>query len=295
MNDLQKNALKRIITALIGLPLYTIFIFTNKFYCLPILGVSLIISIACLWEYYEMTDRGPEGRPFLVEGISVAVIINVFFYFFAFGHRFIHLSYINYRNPMGIMGFVIIIIAVAMALQVFGRPIKGATHSLAVTVFGVFFFAVFTSHIIPMRALVNGPFYIFILNAVLMANDSGAYFGGVLFGKHKTGFAVSPNKTWEGYFSGILFCVFMMHFFNWLFKYFFAVRLFNNLEASLLAIALSFLGNIGDLVESVMKRDNNVKDSGRSIPGHGGMWDAFDSVIFSLPFFYYYLIIKGVT
>jgi phosphatidate cytidylyltransferase len=71
--------------------------------------------------------------------------------------------------------------------------------------------------------------------------------------------------------------------------------LFTLTEAAILGAVLSLLGHTGDLVESAIKRDGTIKDSGSIIPGHGGMWDVFDALIFSLPFFYYYLVLKGVN
>ena len=121
-----------------------------------------------------------------------------------------------------------------------------------------------------MKALTDGVYYIIILNVVVMLNDTVAYFGGVLFGKHKTGFPVSPNKSWEGYFSGLLFSVLSMVITNQVYRSFFGKGLFAMVEAVFLGIALSVLGNLGDLVESAVKRDGAIKDSGSIIPGHGG-------------------------
>jgi len=73
------------------------------------------------------------------------------------------------------------------------------------------------------------------------------------------------------------------------------VQLFSMIEAAVAGIFLSILGHIGDLVESAIKRDGSIKDSGSIIPGHGGMWDAFDALIFTYPLFYYFLILKGVS
>ena len=70
---------------------------------------------------------------------------------------------------------------------------------------------------------------------------------------------------------------------------------FGILEAALVGIGLSLLGHLGDLVESAVKRDGSIKDSGSIIPGHGGMWDVFDALIFSMPFYYYYLVLKGMA
>jgi len=142
--------------------------------------------------------------------------------------------------------------------------------------------------------LKDGLYYILILNITVMANDSAAYFGGVLFGRHKTKFEVSPNKSWEGYFSGLLFSILAMIIINQVFASFFGRELFGMIEAAIIGIVISFLANTGDLVESTVKRDGSIKDSGSIIPGHGGMWDVFDAMIFSMPVFYYYLILKGI-
>ncbi len=186
-------------------------------------------------------------------------------------------------------------LAVILVIQLFGRPIKGGIYSLAVTVFGVIYIVFFFSHIIFMKALQNGFLYILILNIVIMINDTAAYFGGSLFGKHKLNFPVSPNKSWEGYFSGLVFSIVFMIITNEIYAAFLNKNLFSLLECFIVGAFLSTLGHIGDLVESAVKRDASKKDSGTLLPGHGGMWDVFDALIFSLPFFYYYLIIKGVS
>jgi phosphatidate cytidylyltransferase len=295
MSDVKVNTIKRIASAVVALPVYAYAIITDTFYNIPILLVSMFISIACLYEFYQMSDRKEEGSAFFVEGIAAGVIINIFMYTFAYGGRYGFLAFIDYLDPKGIMFFFILIILIALFLQVYRRPIQGATYSLGATIFGVIFIVGFFSHIILMKALENGWYYIIILNCVIMCNDTGAYFGGVFFGKHKVGFPVSPNKTWEGYFSGVIFSILGMVGSTAFFAHFYNAQLFTYPEAVLVGIALSIIGNTGDLIESVMKRDNNVKDSGTIIPGHGGMWDVFDAIMFSLPVFYYYLIIKGVA
>ena len=295
MKEIMKNTIKRVASALVALPVYFFCVITDSAWSVPILAISTVISLACLYEFYAMSDRGEEGRAFVFEGMVVGLIINVFMYLFAFGMKHTIPSLFDCLDPRGIMFFMVLIIAMTLFLQVFSRPIKGATYSLGVTVAGVIFIVGFFSHIILLKALTNGVYYILILNAVVMANDTGAFFGGVLFGRHKTKFPASPNKTWEGYASGLLFSVLIMIIFNYLFDRYFDVRLFSYIEAALLGALLSFTGNTGDLVESVIKRDNNAKDSGSIIPGHGGMWDVFDALVFSMPIFYYYLIFKGVV
>ncbi len=295
MSEIMKNTIKRVASALIALPVYVAGIITDRFNMLPILMISLVISLSCLYEFYQMSDRGKEGRAFVFEGLMVGAVINLFMFLFAFGRMVSIPFFMGNFDPRGVIFFMILIIATTLFLQVFTRPIKGAVYSLGVTVFGVIFIVGFFSHIILLRSLHNGIFYILVLNAVVMINDSGAYFGGVLFGRHRTEFPVSPNKTWEGYISGLVFSVLSMVLFNYIFETHFNVRLFSYMESCFLGALFSLLGNIGDLVESVVKRDCDVKDSGSIVPGHGGMWDVFDALVFAMPVFYYYLVLTGAA
>lgn len=295
MNDVKKATLLRVLSAAIALPLYVFTIVTDLAQSLPILACSLIITLACLWEYYSITDRGEEGRAFIIPGMIAAVAVNVVIYLFAFGKILGFSRYIAPFDARIIMGGVALFLSIIIALQLFTRPLRGASYSLGVTLFGLVFIVFSFSHIILLKSLVNGVYYVIILNIAVMLNDTFAYFGGVIFGRHKTGFPVSPNKSWEGYFSGLLFTILGMIITNEVYAVFYGVQLFGMVEGVLLGIALSVLGNLGDLVESAVKRDGSIKDSGSIIPGHGGMWDVFDAMIFSLPLFYYYLVLKGVA
>ncbi len=285
MTDVTKATMMRVLSAAVALPLYVFTIVTDLAQSLPILACSLIITLACLWEYYSITDRGDEGRAFVVPGMIAAVAVNVVMYLFAFGKILGYSRYIAPFDARIIMGGVALFLSIIIALQLFTRPLRGASYSMGVTLFGLVFIVFSFSHIIRLKSLVNGVYYVIILNIAVMLNDTFAYVGGVLFGRHKTGFPVSPNKSWEGYFSGLLFTIIGMVITNEVYAVFFGVQLFGMVEAVLLGIALSVLGNLGDLVESAVKRDGSIKDSGSIIPGHGGMWDVFDAMIFSLPLF----------
>ncbi|MCP4129888.1 MAG: phosphatidate cytidylyltransferase [bacterium] len=290
MSDVRSTTIKRVLSAIVALPLYFAAIVAPPYFKgIPILAISILVSLVCLYEYYQIADRGENGRPFIWVGMLAGVLVNVVMYMFVFWE---HKENFDARI---IMGLIAVFLAIILALQVFKRPIQGGTYSTAVTVMGIIFIVLPFSHIILMKAINHyGMYYILILNVAIMMNDSGAYFGGVLFGKHKTNFAVSPNKSWEGYFSGMLFSIIGMIVANQVFISFFDVTLFTMIEAAILGIFLSILGNTGDLIESSVKRDGGIKDSGTIIPGHGGMWDVFDAMVFTLPLFYYYIYIKGM-
>ncbi|OHD66329.1 MAG: hypothetical protein A2176_07540 [Spirochaetes bacterium RBG_13_51_14] len=295
MTDVKKNTLMRILSAVVALPVYVFAIVTDLAQSIPILICSLVITLACLYEYYAITNRGEGGRAFVKTGMVFAVIINVTMYLFAYGRLYGYSRYIPGFDARVVLGIVALILSVILVIQLFTRPLKGAVYSLGVTLFGLMYIVFSFSHIILMKSLADGVYYIIILNVVVMLNDAFAYFGGVLFGKHKTGFPVSPKKSWEGYFSGLLFSILSMVITNEVYVAFFSKHLFGMMEAVFLGIALSVLGNLGDLVESAVKRDGAIKDSGSIIPGHGGMWDVFDALIYAFPLFYYYLILKGVA
>ncbi len=295
MTDVKKATLMRVMSAVVALPIYVFTIVTDFAQAIPMLLCSLIVTLACLWEYYSITDRGEEGRAFVKTGMAAAVAVNILMYLFAYGRLFGYARYITPFDARIVMGGIALFLSIIIALQLFSRPLKGASYSLGVTLFGLVFIVFSFSHIILMKSLANGVYYIIILNIVVMLNDTFAYFGGVIFGRHKTGFPVSPNKSWEGYFSGLLFSILGMVITNEVYAVFFGVHLFGMLESVLLGIALSVFGNLGDLVESAVKRDGSIKDSGSIIPGHGGMWDVFDALIFTIPLFYHYLVLKGVS
>jgi phosphatidate cytidylyltransferase len=134
---------------------------------------------------------------------------------------------------------------------------------------------------------VDGKFYVLYFILVTKFSDTGAYFFGSLFGRHKMIPRISPGKTWEG-FAGAIFastvasCVFTHFFSNHLFG-------MNWLHAIILGVLLSCAAVVGDLIESLFKREAGVKDSGEFFPGIGGILDLLDSLLFNAPIMYLYL------
>jgi phosphatidate cytidylyltransferase len=131
-----------------------------------------------------------------------------------------------------------------------------------------------------------GLVYIFYSLFIIWATDSGAYFIGRAMGKRKLWPEISPNKTVEGFFGGILCAVIVSILFV----------LFSDIDASIIelgiiTIFLSIFGQVGDLVESALKRHYNVKDSGTLLPGHGGILDRFDSLLFVWPLIHFFHLI----
>jgi len=119
--------------------------------------------------------------------------------------------------------------------------------------------------------------------ALIWINDTGAYFTGVTFGKHPLAPHISPKKSVEGLIGGVsatvIAAIVARHY--WMHS----VSL---LDVVIIALGVSIVGTLGDLVESAFKRDSGIKDSGTILPGHGGVLDRFDSLLFAVPFVYWY-------
>jgi phosphatidate cytidylyltransferase len=133
----------------------------------------------------------------------------------------------------------------------------------------------------------RGNLWIFFLLAVIFANDTGAFYAGKTFGRHKLYKEVSPNKTWEGAFGGLILGLIIAI----IFLRIDALKVHAlNLNILLLVIGLSIATQTGDLVESMIKRSYGVKDSGGILPGHGGVLDRIDGLLLSIPVLYAYLV-----
>ncbi len=166
---------------------------------------------------------------------------------------------------------------------------------VGISVAGICYIGLPFAHLVMLRQLSGGmyvtPIGSFDLGTAMVwvmfigtwASDSFAYFAGRSFGSHRLAPAISPNKTVEGFLGGLVGTIavttglgYALHF---------------PLEYMAgLGCAIAVLATLGDLVESMMKRHTGIKDSGAIIPGHGGVWDRFDSVLFTAPLVYYYTI-----
>ncbi|MBR5536228.1 MAG: phosphatidate cytidylyltransferase [Clostridia bacterium] len=176
-------------------------------------------------------------------------------------------------------------IAFMFCLMVFDhKNVKLADVSVAF--FVSIFVAVLFSYLIPLREAENGILIIIALFVGTWCADSGAYFIGIHFGKHKMAPVLSPKKSWEGFFGGFLGSTVGMLIYAGVLN--FILKVPCN-EAALIAVGLgcAALGPVSDIATSAIKREFNVKDYGTLFPGHGGILDRFDSVLLTTPFVYF--------
>ncbi|MDP2941423.1 MAG: phosphatidate cytidylyltransferase [Candidatus Omnitrophota bacterium] len=178
--------------------------------------------------------------------------------------------------------FIILALLILILMQFRRRQNSGAVVDISTTLFGILYISWFFSFLIRIRYMPQG---LGLLAAVLLMTklgDVGAYLIGVRFGKTPLLPRISPKKSVEGAFAGLVFSVagaFMSRpFLN-----------FSYAHLAVIGITMGILGQLGDLSESLIKRDCEVKDSGNILPGMGGILDEIDSLLFTAPVFYFYI------
>ena len=169
------------------------------------------------------------------------------------------------------------------------RPLKEMISSVSVTFFGVAYFGLLGVYFFRLRELPGGPWHLLFLFIATWAYDTGGYFGGRWWGKHKLAPLASPKKTWEGCAGGLALTLVGLLLLWRIFPFYPAT--YSLADILWLSLLLSFFGQVGDLVESLIKRSLNAKDSGSFFPGHGGVFDRIDSLLFNAPVLFYYLIL----
>lgn len=183
--------------------------------------------------------------------------------------------------------FGIIVLLIVTARLFSPRPVDGALEDISVTLMGVLYVALLFSFQVAVRMAVDGKQWLVFLFFVIWATDIGAYSVGMPFGKHRLYEKVSPKKSIEGFLGALAGAAAMA-----LLCTIWFMPAVGKIEALLIALVLALAGTIGDLAESLLKRAVGVKDSGTIIPGHGGILDRMDSMLFAAPVLYYYLTIR---
>lgn len=257
---------KRVAVALVALPLLylTIMHLPPMFFSFLLVGVALL----ALSEFYEMYHL---GRALKYVGLlfGAALIMAAF-------------SYDEY-----VFDILMIAAMILLATRLFGKRLPASSLAdVAPAVVGL----VYVPGLLAFQGLIrrHGPEWILFLYATVWAADSCAYYIGKGFGKRKLYPSVSPNKTVEGaagsLAGGIVAALLLRSFIT---------RELGIAPIILMGMTIGLLSIVGDLVESMFKRDAGVKDSGRIIPGHGGILDKIDGALFSGPFLYWILRFLG--
>ena len=165
------------------------------------------------------------------------------------------------------------------------RSIDTAAREISYALLAFLYIPFLMMHLVQLRLTPYGIQWIFVIMLIVMTNDSAAYYTGSAFGKHRLYPLVSPKKSVEGAIGGLIgsLCG------TFLAKYTFFLQL-SFRDAVVTALVVGMIGQAGDLFESLLKRSFGVKDSGTIIPGHGGVLDRLDSILFAAPITYYYVL-----
>ena len=271
---------QRIITALILAPLVILGIFELS---LPTFILSLaVISLLGFWEWTQFVESKSRYLA-LIPTVVVSAASFAFIPFDAFSLN--HLSSAHYTILT--IGSIWWVIASGMAVTYPKSMPAWKDSSFLRHAFGVLTLLPFFWSVVILRA--NGidvdPYHgaklVMFVCLLVWAADSGAYFSGKSFGKHKMAPAVSPNKTIEGLIGGIITAVIIA----WIFADLFDIQFTSPLHMIVITLVTVVISVLGDLVESMFKRVSGVKDSSNLIPGHGGILDRIDSLTAAFPVF----------
>lgn len=265
IKGLNKNATRMLIGFLLGL-VVMLCIMVGKF---AILAMVLTIMFLATKEYVKILKH--KG---FFPSIKVMVLAELL------------LAWVAYVQRFDLAALVLTLCSIACFMWVLFCGRQPYIANVATTLLGIVYCGWFPLHIIFLRNLSNerydsGLGFVVLMFTAILLTDIGAYYIGRHFGKHKLAAVISPNKTIEGSLGGIFFaligslvvgCSFQL---EWYFSL-------------ILGLLCTIFAQLGDLSESLIKRDAGVKDSGDALPGHGGFLDRTDSFVFAIPIMYYF-------
>jgi len=265
--------MKRILTAVVVLPFLIASILVPFLWWVFVLLAAAAMVLG-LWEFYLLAKK-LKLQPEVAAGyIAGAALITIPLQ----------------NDPANVLLVLFVILAVTIgtlvAVTLRGAPFEKMIASVGSTLLGVLYIPLLGSHLVALRTGFSPTLSAHLLSfffLVLMGSDVGAYYTGRALGKHKLAPTISPGKTWEGVYGGVLAALAMAalaHF--WFFR---ELPLKYMLP---LAAIMVLLGILGDLTESALKRGAGAKDAANILPGHGGILDRLDSLLFNAPLIYYF-------
>jgi len=257
---------KRVITGLWGIPLLIAAVWFDK----PLPWFTVLVAIwgvLAVFEFYKLA-AGAKAQPLTCFGLIWTLL-------------FIISPHFKYDFTVPLLLTLAVILPLIWLLG--RRKKEGAFIGWAWTLAGILYLGWLLSYLVALRGLDEGRNWVFFALFTTFASDTAAFFVGRALGRHKLAPKISPGKTWEGTIAGVFGAIIASLLFTLLIP-------ISYWQIVALGILVSIFGQLGDLVESLLKRNMGVKDSGRLIPGHGGFLDRIDSVVFAGVVVYYYVI-----
>lgn len=273
----MKNFLERLtVSSLLSvILLVTLYFSVNPIGALLFVLLTMAAIGFSLWEYYQIALRNG-SRPLVFLGIASSLV-------------YVALLYLT----LGFKGFseiplISMIITLFIAFLYYFYRGNNPLQNLSVTFFGLGYLTLTLGALIPIN-FEFGRYWLFYLLLVTKMNDIGAYFIGKKFGKRKLAPFISPKKSWEGAIGGFTLGVIASFVLDFVSEKYLGAPLFRSpFESLWFGALMSIVAQIGDLSESLLKRDTGVKDS-NSLPGVGGFLDMVDSLVFTTPLLYFFL------
>jgi len=266
---------KRVITALCGIPLLVAAVWFDE----PVYWFTVLAAVAGLLaavEFYRLTGVS-KVMPLYAGGLLLTLLFIIYPHF--------NCSWNIPPVPLLLTAAV----AFTLIILVFLPDKEGLFHSWAWTMGGILYIGWLLGLLVALR-LDAGRDWLFLPLFATFGSDTAAYFIGKAIGRHKMAPGISPGKTWEGAAAGLFGAVII----SLLFILNTPLQLpLNYWQAIVLGLLISVFGQLGDLVESRLKRNFSVKDSGNLMPGHGGLLDRLDSILFAgvVVYLYYFLVV----
>jgi phosphatidate cytidylyltransferase len=256
---------QRIITTVIGLP----FLIAAIWFGIPWLSILVaIMAVVSGIEFYRMAEH-KKVQPVTYAGI-IAMLLLI---------ASPHCPYLPVQPAL-----ISLIVVASLLWILFRQPSEKSFDNWAWTIAGVFYIGWTLSYWPELRMIESGRDWVFWILLIIVASDTSAYFIGRAIGKHFFAPSISPKKTWEGSIGGLICSIIIAVVFGFVFSLPIAYW-----HMILLGAIINIFTQLGDLVESLLKRNTGVKDSSNLIPGHGGVLDRMDSFIFTGIIAYYYI------
>ena len=260
----MSNWLSRIVVAVVLLPIVLGAAYLGHWWLFALIAVAALI---CLHEYWLMARALAPLAPAGYIGAALALV----------GAE---------RSGVGwMLGGALVTFALAFLLKAISEARAAATAAISSTVMGAVWIGCGLGFLLLIRELpAHGLLALYTVLIAVWAGDTLAYFGGRVLGRHKMAPQTSPGKTWEGFVFGTAATVFVA-FVAMYKQHFLSIP-----QSIVLGVVLAVAGPLGDLFESLLKRDAGVKDSGSLLGGHGGMLDRLDAFFFAAPAAYFTIL-----
>jgi phosphatidate cytidylyltransferase len=261
LTEKNQNLVVRIVTALVALPIILYLLYRGSWWTAGLLGFG---AAACTGEYIHITLKELKAVGWLaIAGAGAAPFFVVW--------------RPHHAAALVCAGLALLMLA-AWAYHLLEGPLEDGPTRAAHVVMGAVYGGGGMTALMAVRNLEDGGWWLVAALTITWMNDTFAYFAGRLFGRHKLYVEVSPNKTWEGFAGGMVGSV--VGLFILKYGFFPAITV---ADCVVMGVLGGVLGPAGDLCESMLKRAYGVKDSGKIIPGHGGMLDRVDALLFNAP------------